>query len=625
MPANIPIMNTLCIFLGLTTFSMAYENLALKKLAYQRYQYRGLEGTLTDARNAVDGLKSNLSVWAGQCAISDVGKHEAFWLVDLSSTYSIHHITIYYRTENVLWEPSNASESLPSRFLGFSLYVPNTTDKSEGKLCVKSENFTLNTMPAILTTNCFVRGRFVIYYNERRTGVTYPDEYSTYAYNELCEVEVFGCRTSGYYGKNCSIPCPDPHCRYCNLETGTCQECKPGYPGHHCKLECQDGKYGDGCQMDCGRCRDLKQCHHVNGTCLSGCEQGYIGEKCIFCENGKYGQGCTSVCGHCFNNSGCHHANGSCVTGCEPGFGGDVCKSHNLAYNKPTYQQFQYKGMSHNLTDASNAVDGLKSNLDVWGGQCVASENNRQTATWWVNLTRIYAIHHIKIYYRTGNIDWGIFNGFTSRFLGFSLYVSDTTHKDGGTLCFKDTNFTLSTIPAVLNITCLVFGQYVIYYNERLEGVTYPDDYSSNAFNDLCELEVFGCAEAGFYGINCSIPCPEPNCRYCHPETGTCQEYQQGFEGDNCKKNEIGTSIENIVAFTIFSILLTIAVAVIIFLKFRRPNYPKDEKKENDQKQEQHVYENGPRHFSDFTVVDENQQYVELNTKTNTSLYQNVS
>ncbi|XP_078329798.1 uncharacterized protein LOC144624229 isoform X3 [Crassostrea virginica] len=591
MPVHIPVMNTLCIFLGLTTFSMAYE-------------------------------------------------------------------------------PSNASESLPSRFLGFSLYVSNKTDKSEGKLCVQSENFTLNTIPAVLTTNCFVRGRFVIYYNERRTGVSYPDEYSTYAYNELCEVEVFGCRTSGYYGKNCSIPCPDPHCRYCNLETGTCQECKPGYRGHHCELECQDGKYGDGCQMDCGRCRNLKQCHHVNGTCLSGCEQGYIGEKCIFCENGKYGQGCTSVCGHCFNNSGCHHANGSCVTGCEPGFGGDVCKSHNLAYNKPTYQQFQYKGISHDLTDAGNAVDGLKSNLDVWGGQCVASENYRQTATWWVNLTRIYAIHHIKIYYRTGNIDWGIYNSFTSRFLGFSLYVSDTTHKDGGTLCFKDTNFTLSTIPAVFNITCPVFGQYVIYYNERLQGVTYPDGYSSTAFNELCELEVFGCAEAGFYGINCSIPCPDPhcrychpetgtchecktgyeglncekscaeagfygincsipcpdpNCRYCHPETGTCQEYQQGFEGDNCKKNEFGTSIGTIVAFTIFSILLTIAVTVIIFLQFRRTKSPKDKKKENDQKQEQHVYENGPQHFTDFTIEDENEHYVELNTETNTSLYQNVS
>ena len=79
------------------------ENLALKKLAYQRYQYGGLEGTLTDARNAVDGLKSNLSVWAGQCVISDVGKHEARWHVDLSSIFSIHHITIHYRTENIPW------------------------------------------------------------------------------------------------------------------------------------------------------------------------------------------------------------------------------------------------------------------------------------------------------------------------------------------------------------------------------------------------------------------------------------------------------------------------------------------------------------------------------------------
>ena len=86
----------------------------------------------------------------------------------------------------------------------------------------------------------------------------------------------------------------------------------------------------------------------------------------------------------------------------------------------------------------------------------------------------------------------GIYNGFTPRFLGFSVYVSNTTHKDGGTLCFKDRHFTLSTIPAVINITCLALGQYVIYYNERLARVTYPAGYSSNAFNELCELEVFG-------------------------------------------------------------------------------------------------------------------------------------
>lgn len=39
---------------------------------------------------------------------------------------------------------------------------------------------------------------------------------------------------------------------------------------------------------------------------------------------------------------------------------------------------------------------------------------------------------------------------------------------------------------------CPVHGQYVIYYNERLPGVTYPDDYSQYAYNELCEVEVFG-------------------------------------------------------------------------------------------------------------------------------------
>lgn len=86
----------------------------------------------------------------------------------------------------------------------------------------------------------------------------------------------------------------------------------------------------------------------------------------------------------------------------------------------------------------------------------------------------------------------GSSNGFTKRFLGFSLYVSNTTKKSEGSLCFKDTNFTLSTIPAVFNTTCPVHGQYVIYYNERLQGVTYPHGYSQYAFNELCEVEVFG-------------------------------------------------------------------------------------------------------------------------------------
>lgn len=75
---------------------------------------------------------------------------------------------------------------------------------------------------------------------------------------------------------------------------------------------------------------------------------------------------------------------------------------------------------------------------------------------------------------------------------GFSVYVSNTSDVSQGMLCFKDNNFTSSTISAIFNITCPVHGQYVIYYNERLMGVDYPLEYSVLAYNDLCEVEVYG-------------------------------------------------------------------------------------------------------------------------------------
>ncbi|XP_078329819.1 uncharacterized protein LOC144624233 [Crassostrea virginica] len=164
----------------------------------------------------------------------------------------------------------------------------------------------------------------------------------------------------------------------------------------------------------------------------------------------------------------------------------------NLALNKPAYQEYPYTGLSLDFTDASNAVDGLKSNLNVWGKQCVVSANARRTATWWVNLINISSIHHITIFFRTENNVWGPTNGLTARILGFSLYISNTTNKSDGVLCFKDTSFNTSTIPSVFNTTCYVHGQYVIYYNERLPGVIYPDEYSPYAHNELCEVEVYG-------------------------------------------------------------------------------------------------------------------------------------
>lgn len=96
-------------------------------------------------------------------------------------------------------------------------------------------------------------------------------------------------------------------------------------------------------------------------------------------------------------------------------------------------------------------------------------------------------IHYKKFYTCVGSI-----THFTSTVLGFSVFVSNTTDRLKGTLCFKDTSFTLQTIPAVFSTKCAVHGQYVISYNERLPGVTYPTGYSPYAYHHLCEIEVNG-------------------------------------------------------------------------------------------------------------------------------------
>lgn len=78
----------------------------------------------------------------------------------------------------------------------------------------------------------------------------------------------------------------------------------------------------------------------------------------------------------------------------------------NVALNKPAYQQNPFK-QNDSTGDASNAVDGQKSDLTRNGGQCVVSAG-KETATWWVNLTSIHSIHHITIYFMTDNRAWGM-------------------------------------------------------------------------------------------------------------------------------------------------------------------------------------------------------------------------
>lgn len=86
----------------------------------------------------------------------------------------------------------------------------------------------------------------------------------------------------------------------------------------------------------------------------------------------------------------------------------------------------------------------------------------------------------------------GVSNDFIGRYLGFSIYVSNTPNKSDGVLCYKDSNLTVVTFPEVLDTPCDSSGQYVIYHNERLTNVTYPEDYDPQVTNRLCEVEVYG-------------------------------------------------------------------------------------------------------------------------------------
>nr|XP_022306982.1 multiple epidermal growth factor-like domains protein 10 isoform X2 [Crassostrea virginica] len=200
----------------------------------------------------------------------------------------------------------------------------------------------------------------------------------------------------------------------------------------------------------------------------------------------------------------------------------------NLALMKPAKQLAPYTYQSG--WGADKAVDGRYTDLSAMGGQCTLSADRKSTAEWWVDLGGVFSIHHIFIQYRTDNINWDALNGYTSRFLGFSVYISNTTNKGDGVLCFRDTSYTRATIPNPVNITCPYHGRYVIYYNNRTHP-PYPEGYSSVAFNELCELEVHG-----FYGENCFLPCPQ-NCQrgHCHITEGTCLlGCLPGYKGSKC-------------------------------------------------------------------------------------------
>ncbi|KAK3089686.1 hypothetical protein FSP39_005593 [Pinctada imbricata] len=123
------------------------------------------------------------------------------------------------------------------------------------------------------------------------------------------------------------------------------------------------------------------------------------------------------------------------------------------------------------------------------------------------------------------------------RFAGFSVGVSEY-EETGYHTCFDyGKNGPLPNLLIAHNASCTppAEGRYVMITNNRNDG-PYGAGYSSTAFVNLCEVEIF-VEECGnnTFGENCSETCGKCKENLCHYVTGTClQGCQDGWSSLLC-------------------------------------------------------------------------------------------
>ncbi|CAE1283152.1 unnamed protein product [Acanthosepion pharaonis] len=118
----------------------------------------------------------------------------------------------------------------------------------------------------------------------------------------------------------------------------------------------------------------LRQNTKHDGTCPSGCALGWTGRLCKTkdeCRHGFYGRDCTLECGHCRNNKQCRKYDGTCPSGCADGWSGKLCKTNlcpdhgqDMLYSINNFCYYVFNNGS-NYNTANNACCQLEGHL-LW-------------------------------------------------------------------------------------------------------------------------------------------------------------------------------------------------------------------------------------------------------------------
>lgn len=241
------------------------------------------------------------------------GITEAWLRIDLQAVRSIKSVKFWYRNDR-----ADASTNT-IRLLGYSIRGSTNSLLSDTKVCYSDNS---GNLPTVIEAGCKVLARYIWFYQAQSQSGEVP-------ILEICEVQVFGCKT-GFYGDNCSKSCD--HCvnnKYCDIDTGQCDDlgCALQHQPPSC-IDCIPGFYGPRCEYHCNKFCKWDYCNKATGTCLYGCDSGYLSSHCNFtCPKGTFGQNCLKTCGNCLHNTTCNHENGTCPNGCDAGFKGQYCST----------------------------------------------------------------------------------------------------------------------------------------------------------------------------------------------------------------------------------------------------------------------------------------------------------